>query len=147
MDIKDFLRRIRSEQTELEIMLLKKNNIVVIHALTFDKDKITSSGTGLDLSDIAIKDNELLLAIDKKIKQLQRNQLKAYKLINDLEDDTQRQILLMYYLSRKESDSQEITAPYSLDEVAEALNFSGSYVKHIHGDALNALRKKKKALA
>ena len=143
MDVKEFLRRIRTEQTELELMLLKKNNMIYIRALTFDKDKINTS-VSEDLSEMAIKNNALLLAIDRKIRQLQKNQLRAYKMINGLEDDNQRQIMLMYYLTRKESENSEITSPYSLDEVAEALNFSNSYVKHLHGDALNVLREMKK---
>lgn len=144
MDVKQFLRQIRTEYTELELMLLKKNNMIFIRALTFDKDKINTN-VSEDLSEMAIKNNALLLAIDKKIQKLQKNQLKAYNMINELEDDNQRQVMLMYYLTRKESENKEITSPYSLDEVAEALNFSGSYVKHLHGDALTELRKKEKA--
>ena len=143
MDVKDFLRKIRSEYTELELMLLKKNNMVYIRALTFDKDKINTS-VSEDLSEVAIKNNALLSAIERKIRQLQKNQLRAYNMINGLEDDNQRKIMLMYYLTRKESENHEITSPYSLDEVAEALNFSGSYVKHLHGNALNVLRGMKK---
>ena len=141
MDIKAFLRKIRTEQTELELLILKKNNIVVVHALSFDHDKIQSNSTG-DLSDIAIKDNGLLLAIDKKIRSLQAHQLKAYNLIFKLENDVQRKILFMYYLSRKKTEYNELTRPYSLQEVAEELDYDAGYVRHVHRDALQALREK-----
>jgi DNA-directed RNA polymerase sigma subunit (sigma70/sigma32) len=143
MDVKAFLRKIRAEHTELELLLLKKNNIILIHALRFDKDKIQTNSR-YTLEDQAIKDNGLILAIDNKIKSFQEHQLQAYDLISSLDNELQRSILIMYYLSRKKSAYNELSRPYSLEEVAEELNYTESYVKHIHGDALNALREKKK---
>lgn len=147
MDVKKFLRKIRSEQTELELLLLKRDNIVVIHGMTYDKDKVQISASGDNLSEIAIKNAELLNAIDKKIKQYNENQQKALDLIFSLEDDAQRQVLMMYYMTRKSQENSRLTTPYSLAEVADFLNMSFDYVRHVHGDALNALRKNKKEKA
>jgi len=141
MKVKEFLRGIRSEQTEIELLLLKVDNITLIHALVYDNDKIQGNYTS-DLSETVIKNAALLNAIDKKVRALQKKQVKAFKMINSLENDSQRQILLMYYLSRKKQAHTELTRPYTLEEVAEELHFSSDHVKHIHGAALNALRKK-----
>lgn len=140
MEIKEFLRGIRSEQTEIEVLLLKVDNITLIHALVYDNDRIQGNYTS-DLSETVIKNAGLLNAIDKKVKEFQEHQLKAYNMIYKLENDSQRQIMLMYYLSRKKQDHSELTRPYSFDEVAEELHFSPGYVRHVHGAALNTLRK------
>lgn len=141
MEVKEFLRGIRSEQTEIELLLLKVDNITLIHALVYDNDKIKGNYTS-DLSETVIKNAALLNAIDRKVQELQEKQKKAYDMIYELENDSQRQILLMYYLSRKKQEHTELTRPYTLDEVAEELHFSLSRVKHIHGKALQTLRKK-----
>lgn len=147
MDVKQFLRKIRAEQTEIELLLLKIDNITVIHAIVYDRDKVSTSNDS-DLSDIAIKNAALLNAIDRKIKDLQEHQTKAFNLISGLENDAQRQILYLYYLSRKKREGKYvISAPYSFDDVAEELGYSSGYVRHLHGDALAALRKMEKALA
>jgi hypothetical protein len=140
-DVKEFLRGIRSEQTEIELLLLKVDNITLIHALVYDNDKIQGNYTS-DLSETVIKNAALLNKIDRKVKELQDKQVKAYNLIYELENDSQRQIMLMYYLSRKKQDHTELTRPYSFEEVAEELHFAPGYVRHVHGAALNALRKK-----
>ena len=140
MDVKQFLKQIRSEQTEIELLLLKKNNIILIRALKFTADKVQAS-SDKDLSDYAIKNGALLNALDKKINEFHKNQLIAYDLINSLENDNQRKMMLMYYLTRKDT-GRELTRPYSLEEVADELNYSSSYIRHLHGSALEALRKK-----
>lgn len=139
MDVKAFLRKLRTEYTELELLLLKKNNIILIHALRFDKDKIQTNGV-FSLEEQAIKNNGLLIAIDKRLKAFQDNQLKAYNMIEQLENDLQRTTLIMYYLSRKQSEFNELSRPYSLEEVAQELNFTEGYIRHVHGDALKILR-------
>ena len=141
MDVKEFLRGIRSEQTELEVLLLKVDNITLIHALVYDHDKVQGSFS-TDLSETVIKNAALLNAIDKKVREFQEHQIKAYDMIYELENDSQRQILLLYYLSRKKQSHTKLTRPYSFEEVAEELHFSPGYVRHVHGNALSELRKK-----
>ena len=142
MDVRKFLRRIRDERTELEILLMKRDNITVIHGISYTGDRVMSSHNK-DLSDMAIKNARLLNVIDRKVAKFKDNQQRAMDLIYDLHDSTQRQIMIMYYLSRKETPYSRLTFPYSLEEVSQAMCLSFNRVRHIHGEALQILRKKK----
>lgn len=142
MDIRKFLRKIRNERSELELLLLKRDNITVIHGLTYDQDKVTTSHDG-DLSEMAIKNAKLLNKIDKMIRTFNRNQHKAMNIIYSLSDSVQRQVMVKYYLTRKETELSEITSPYTLEEVADSMSLSFTHVRHIHSEALQVLQKKK----
>ena len=146
MDVKTFLRKLRTEYTELELLLLKNNNIILIHALRYDRDKVQAS-VNFALEEQAIKNNGMLLAIDKKLKDFQERQEKAFSMISELDNELQRTTLIMYYLSRKKEGHNELTRPYSLEEVAQELQYTEGYIRHVHGDALKILRENEKALA
>lgn len=140
MDIRKFLRKIRNERSELELLLLKRDNITVIHGLTYDRDKVITSNGG-DLSEMAIKNARLLNRIDKLIRTFDRNQHKAMNIIYSLTDSVQRQVMVIYYLTRKKTEFSQITSPYTLEEVAAIMSLSFTHVRHIHGEALDILRK------
>ena len=143
MDVRKFLRRVRDERTELEILLMKRDNITVIHGISYTGDRVMSSHNS-DISDITIKNARLLNVIDRKIKRFKENQQKAMDMIYILPDSVHRQVMIMYYLSRKETPYSRLTFPYSLEEVSQAMCLSFNRVRHIHGEALQTLRKKKK---
>lgn len=141
-DVKDFLKLVRSEQTDLELMVIKLNNVSFLKGIAYKDEKIIVGENPLDLSEFVIQNDRMTSTLSTKIEQFKLHQNVAYDMIFGLDAISQRQIMMMYYLTRKQQPEGELTRPYSLDEVAEELNLSRDYVRHAHGNALNILRKK-----
>jgi len=102
-------------------------------AIVYDKIRVQTSPEDRMLETVE-SIQELEREIEDKIHDLMLDQLTAFKMIYSLDSEVYRQVLLLYYMDGNK--------PKSWNEVADAMGYSESRVKHFHGWALSELEKK-----
>lgn len=140
VNIKKFLQKVRTEQDELELFMDRKNSIISVPGIRYDKERVQSC-TNSDLSATAFKLLEFDKELQTRINRLIDNKKQAMKLIDMLEDSLQRQLMTIYYLDRKKIAGISATRPYTFYEIASMLNVSPDYARHLHGYALQNINK------
>lgn len=140
MNVKGFFQSVRNEQYEIELLLSRRNDIISIPGLRYDRESVQTYANS-DLSKTALKLLEFDKELQNRINILIDKKQQAMRYINTLQDSLQRSIMTIYYLDRKKIPGISATRPYTFFEIANMLNVSPDYVRHLHGYALQNIAK------
>ena len=131
-EVKEFLRSIRSEQLEilhLQEIIDAAEMELLPQAIRYDKDKVqVSPEERFSKVCAAIADYQEELGREMVI--LLKRQMKAAEMIMGLDDEKERTVLRLYYLTTDHGQ------PLTWGQVAIRMNYFESHVKRIHGNAL-----------
>lgn len=131
-EVKEFLRSIRYEQHEilhLQEMINAAEAELLPQAIRYDKDKVqVSPDERFSKLCAAIVDYQEELG--REMVALLKRQMKAAEMIMGLDDEKERTVLRLYYLTTDHGQ------PLSWGQVAIRMNYFESHVKRIHGNAL-----------
>lgn len=128
---KEYLGQLRHLDKEINTKLLL---IEDLRARTFSigsldtKEKVQSSG-GLNFSDWIDNVTDLEKEIKTEIEKLINLKNKINMQINKIDNPLYRLILINHYILN-----------YTLQEIASKHNYSYSYIKHAHGEALESFK-------
>lgn len=133
MTAKDLMRSIRPLRRELELLRQQERAMLSPQAITYDKVRVQTSPQDRMFETVeAIQ--KLGDLIQRKEKELAEMQLEAMTLIYSLDKTDYRQLLILYYIDGDESKIW--------NDVADAMGYSESRVKHLHGWALDEIERK-----
>lgn len=136
-ELKDFLRAIRSEQHEiahLREMVAELETELLPQAIRYDHDKVQVSPDE-KFSKICAKIVDYEDELGKSIAILVGRKLYAEQLIKKLDNEKEREVLRLYYLTTENGQS------LTWNQVAIRMNYFERHVKRIHGNALVNLAK------
>lgn len=136
-ELKDFLRAIRSEQHEiahLREMVAELETELLPQAIRYDRDKVQVSPDE-KFSKICAKIVDYEDELGKSIAILVGRKLYAEQLIKKLDNEKEREVLRLYYLTTENGQS------LTWNQVAIRMNYFERHVKRIHGNALVNLAK------
>lgn len=131
-EAKEFLRSIRYEQMELlhlQEMIEKAEMEMLPQAIRYDKDKVQVSPEE-KFSKICAAIADYQDELGREIVQLLKKQTRAAEMIMGLEDEKERTVMRLYYLTTDHGQ------PLTWGQVAIRMNYFESHVKRIHGNAL-----------
>lgn len=137
-ELKDFLRAIRSEQHEiahLREMVAELETELLPQAIRYDHDKVQVSPDE-KFSKICAKIVDYEDELGKSIAILVGRKLYAEQLIKKLDNEKEREVLRLYYLTTENGQS------LTWNQVAIRMNYFERHVKRIHGNALANLARK-----
>lgn len=137
-ELKDFLRAIRSEQHEiahLREMVAELETELLPQAIRYDRDKVQVSPDE-KFSKICAKIVDYEDELGKSIAILVGRKLYAEQLIKKLDNEKEREVLRLYYLTTENGLS------LTWNQVAIRMNYFERHVKRIHGNALANLARK-----
>ena len=135
---KKYLRSLRGEQREMKILLEMRENVflsLLPPAIRYDKDHVQTSPMDA-LPERVARMCELDKEIEKRIAELDVHRAEAFKMIKQLDDNTGRTVMLLYYLQTHKDGTS-----LSWTDVANQLSYSEDRVRHIHGEMLEQLNK------
>lgn len=101
--VRSFFYQIRSEQREIDLLqerIEETNAALFPKAIRYDKEKVQTS-PGDIITDQMAELADYTNLMEKKIRRLTARRAYAQKLINRLDDSTERQVLGLYFLSTK----------------------------------------------
>lgn len=136
-ELKDFLRHIRGEQHEiahLRQMVAELEAQLLPQAIRYDRDKVQVCPDE-KFSNICAKIVDYEEELGRSIAELYGRQVYAEQLIRKLDDEKEREVLRLYYLTTE--NGQNLT----WNQVAIRMNYFERHVKRIHGNALVNLAK------
>lgn len=129
---KALLHQVRKEQREIIILrqMIEAAELELLPpAIRYDKDKVQASA-----SDPMLRMAESVEKYEKELKKalarIEPKRTKALRIVGELEDTTERQILYLYFLSYSRP---------SIDEVAEVVGYSRAQTYRIYKNALAKL--------
>ena len=135
---KQYLRSIRSEQCEIRVLKEMREDAYLSlfpPAIRYDKDKVQVSPQDV-MPDRMSKICELDKEIDQRLAELDAHRAEAFRLIQKLDSDIGRTILMLYYLnSRKDGKA------YTWADVSKQIQYSEDRTKHIHGKMLQQINR------
>lgn len=137
-ELKDFLRAIRSEQHEiahLREMVAELETELLPQAIRYDHDKVQVSPDE-KFSKICAKIVDYEDELGRSIAMLVGRKLYAEQLIKKLDNEKEREVLRLYYLTTENGQS------LTWNQVAIRMNYFERHVKRIHGNALANLARK-----
>ena len=130
---KTYLRSIRSEQREIRTLSEMRENIywsLFPPAVRYDKDKVQTTPDDM-VSKRMSRVCELDREIEKRIAELDAHRAEAFRMIQKIDGDNERAVLLLYYFHTRKNGRA-----YTWGDVAKAMKYSEDGVKKIHGKAL-----------
>lgn len=133
---KQYLRSIRSEQREIRVLMeLRESTYLSLlpPAIRYDKDRIQTSPMDA-MPEKMSRVCELDTEIEQRLAELDAHRAEAFRLIQRLESEVGRSVLLLYYL-RARKDGRAFT----WSDVAKELQYSEDRIKHIHGKMLQQM--------
>ena len=133
LEVKQFLKEVRWECQEIQRLKLKREEIrsrLIPGSPILKQDMVQTSGSGDVLGETEAAINDLDNMIQYDIHRLTMDQIRAIKIIEQIESSAYRQILMDYYCPASINDMQE------LKDIADRMNYSYDSIRHMHGDAL-----------
>lgn len=137
-DIKEFYKRIRREQTEiqqLKNLIHEKELTLLPRAIVYDHDKVQVSPEDR-FSEACAALCELENELSKSIFLLSKNQILAESYIRELEDANERKVMRYYYLTLIDGELP------TWQQVAIRMNYYERHIMRLHGEALQHIAKK-----
>lgn len=133
MRVKDKLRMIRPLRQELELLRQQERIMLLPSAIAYDGTKVknTPKDKMFETAQATLSLNRL---IQKKERELAFAQLEAMTMIYSLNQTEYRRLLILYYMDGNREKRW--------NEVAHAMGYSESRVKHMHGWALMEIEQK-----
>lgn len=131
-ETKEFLRSIRREQIEiahLKQMIREEEEELYPHGIRYDLDKVQVSPDE-KFSKLCAKIAEYQMELGESIAILTTKKLQAERLIRNLENENEREVMRWYYLSTDNGDL------LSWRGVAIRMNYNERHIKRLHGYAL-----------
>lgn len=130
MRAKEMLKSVRPLRQELSLLKQQEQLMLSPKAITYDGIRVQTSPQDRMFETVeAIQKLERL--IQTKERELAEKQLEAMAMIYSLEKTEWRKLLILYYIDgEKQRD---------WNEVADAMGYSESRVKHMHGWALKQI--------
>lgn len=131
-EVKEFLRSIRHEQQEilhLQEMIDAAELELLPQAIRYDKDKVQVSPEER-FSKVCAAVADYQEELGREIVKLLKKQMRAAEMIMGLDDEKERMVLRLYYLTTDHGQ------PLTWGQVAIRMNYFESHVKRIHGNAL-----------
>ena len=140
MTAKEYLSRIQTYRraimsTQLRIEELE-HQASGIRAITYDRDRVQVSPENR-MEDIMVKIDGQVRKLSKQIMKYQAELSKRERQIMAMENPDHVEILRLRYL-----DLDDDGRPMTLEEIACCMHRSFYRIAHLHGDALEAFRKK-----
>ncbi len=142
MTVKEWLNRGRKLNTEIDILLREKSRALgaateTVQRLGLEKVQTTPANTSEDKIVDYIAYSEI---VDGQINNLYKIKSEILQVINQIDDNVLRTLLLLRYVSCETDD--ETYRFYSWDEIADKLGYSREWVtKNLHPRALEAVGK------
>lgn len=131
-EIKNFFRQIRKEQNEiahLTQMIRQEEMMLLPKGIVYDKDKVQVSPED-KFSEICARISDMQEELGQSIFRLKEKQMKAERLIRNLDDPDEREVMRWYYMTTYNN------RPLTWQEVAIRMNYYRRHVIRIHGNAL-----------
>lgn len=129
MDVKAFLREIRSEREEIQLLrskIIQSKDRAMPSGMGYSSDKVQTSPKDI-MTDALIDAADYQEKLDRLCEKLERRQQKAIDMIESLEKSDQRKVMEIRYLH---------TSNPTWEEVADTLYMSRQNVLVLHGAAL-----------
>ena len=130
MSVKQFLYSIRDEQTEIEELSERIEELemsLLPGAIRYDKDKVDTSPTD-QMSERMASVVDLKTELEKRLTDLNRRKLKAQRIIDTLDDSIKRQILSCYFLTTKRSHTK-------LEDIGRIIGYSRRQTYRLYDEA------------
>jgi hypothetical protein len=134
-ETKAFFQQIRKEQREiihLASLINKEEMNLLPKAIVYDKDKVQVSPED-KFTQTCAKISDLQEEMGQSIVKLKEKQIRAERLIRELEDPDEREVMRWYYLTVENSSL------LTWQQVAIRMNYYRRHVIRIHGNALQHL--------
>lgn len=131
-ETKEFLRSIRREQIEiahLKQMIIEEEAELYPHGIRYDLDKVQVSPDE-KFSKLCAKIAEYQMELGQSIAILTTKKLRAERMIRELENENEREVMRWYYLTTDNGDL------LSWRGVAIRMNYNERHIKRLHGCAL-----------
>ena len=131
-EIKNFFRQIRKEQNEiahLAMLIQQEETMLLPKAIVYDKDKVQVSPED-KFSDICARISDMQEELGKSIVKLKVKQMTAERMIRNLSDPDEREVMRWYYMTLYDN------RPLTWQDVAIRMNYYRRHVIRIHGNAL-----------
>lgn len=131
-EVKEFLRSIRHEQQEilhLQEMIDAAELELLPQAIRYDKDKVQVSPEER-FSKVCAAVADYQEELGREIVKLLKKQMRAAEMIMGLDDEKERMVLRLYYLTTDHGQ------PLTWGQVAIRMNYFERHVKRLHGNAL-----------
>lgn len=132
-DIKATLSKVyyidKELQTLTEIRDSMEKDAVLLRAIDYSKDRVSSAASRRGVEDTAIRIVDAQGRVTGKIDELIRAKQRAMQIIEQLPDGPHKLVMYNRYILLKTWES-----------IAVDLNYSYRHVLRLHGDALNKLR-------
>ena len=140
MNAKEYLNQIHKLQWQIgalqEQVLYLRNKAQGVKAIVYDMDKIISSPAN-DMERIIMELAEASNKLQDRILEYIDITIKAERQITDLENKDYARVLTLRYILTDDNGEQ-----FTLEKIAEMMNYSSEWIRHLHTDALNAFEKK-----
>lgn len=136
-ETKSFFQTIRKEQKEIIHLanIIRKEELNLLpKGITYDKDKVQASPED-KFTKICARISDLQEELGESIVRLKEKQIKAERMIRELEDPDEREVMRWYYLTIE--DNRLLT----WQQVAIRMNYYCRHVLRLHGNALVHLSK------
>ena len=132
---KRFFQKVRRENIEketlefnLRLQEIEGNNL--LHGLNYDRANVQSSKTDDAMSEMIVKIEELKEKYKERIQAIVEDRNLAERLIQSLDNSTERIVMEQYYMSDRK---------VTLSSIADKINYSVGRVNHIHSEALKKI--------
>ena len=139
VNVKELLRKIRTEKVEIRILLGKRETFAFSlypSAIRYDRDRVQTSPKDL-MSEGFAKICKLDMEIVKHIRAIENRRAFVMKVVREIEQPDLRLVLTLYYLATKPDGSL-----FKWEEVADAVHHDEKYVLHkLHPAALQEFKK------
>lgn len=112
MTVKQFLYSVRDEQKEIEELtdrIYEMRMSLLPAGIRYDTDKVQTSPSDT-ISDRMAEITDYMKQMEEKKIELIRRRKQAQKMIDDLQDSRQRQVLDLYFLSVKRLSMEDVSA-------------------------------------
>lgn len=137
-EVKNFFRNIRKTQIEilnLKEMYEKKEFALLPQAIRYDREKVqTTPIDSLFENEAEMLEIEGLLK--KKLKELGSKKTKGEKIIERLENPSEREVLRLYYFSLGKNKN-----PMRWEDVAAKCNYTMRHTLRLHSQAIENILK------
>lgn len=132
-DVKRFLYTIRNEQgeiNELQERIEELTTALLPAAIRYDRDKVQVSPSD-QISEKMAEIADYTLQLEKKLRRLTIRRIQAQKMIDQLQNSQERQVLDLYFLSSKR---------LKMREVAERMEYSEQQTYEYYKRGLQRLK-------
>lgn len=134
-EVKKWFSQIRKEQYEishLKAMITNAELGLLPSGVRYDKDKVQTSPDDI-MSRVLAKAMDMRTELEISITKLQERQIQAEKMIQQLENSDEREVMRYYYMDLEDGK------PLTWEQVGIRMNYYKRHVLRIHGKALNNL--------